>query len=256
MHDVFDGVAMWRVWHLFGANEVRNRYRRSTLGPFWVSISMGVQALVTAFVLGYLFNQPNERYLPFVCLSLVLWNFLLNTVCEGANTFIGASDLILQVKRPFTVYVLQTLWRNLIILGHTVLIFFVVAFLYGLFPQPVYLLAVPGLALLLLNVGWAAFLSAILATRFRDVPLIVQNAFTVLFWLTPVVYMPNQLGGTVEYWVRLNPLTHILEVARVPLLLSSPPLESWLVAGASALVGWAVTLLAFARFRSRIAYWL
>ena len=91
--------------HLIGTNEIRNRYRRSTLGPFWASISMGVQAVVTAFVLGFLFKQPVERFLPFICISLVVWNFVLNTVNEGASAFIGCGELIAQVKRPFSVYI-------------------------------------------------------------------------------------------------------------------------------------------------------
>ena len=256
LDDIVAGVMSWRIWQMLGTNDVRSRYRRSTLGPFWNSLSMAVQALVTAFVFGFLFNLPNERYLPFLCLSLVLWFFIVSTVNEGASAFISAGELILQVRRPFTVYIMQVMWRNLIIFGHTIVIFFVVAFLYGQFPGPVYLLAIPGFVLLVLNVAWASFLSAILSTRFRDVPMIVQNAFTVLFWLTPIVYMPNQLGGYVEQMVRLNPLTHVVQVVRDPLLLSQPTLENWVVATSTALVGWAVTLLTFARFRSRIAYWL
>jgi lipopolysaccharide transport system permease protein len=254
--DLVDGAYMWRMWHLIGTNEIRNRYRRSTLGPFWASLSMGVQALVTGFVLGFLFHLPVDRYLPFICISLVVWNFVLNTVNEGASAFIGCGELITQVKRPFTVYILQTVWRNLIIGAHTIVIYFLVAFAFGLFPDAHYLLALPGLFLLICNVSWMALFTAIFSARFRDVPMLVQNAFTVLFWLTPVVYAPDQLGGTIAAIVRFNPLTHIIEVVRGPLLLQTGSVENWAVAIATPLLGWTMTFLLFARTRHRIAFWI
>jgi lipopolysaccharide transport system permease protein len=185
-----------------------------------------------------------------------VWNFILNTVSEGASAFIGCGELITQVKRPFTVYILQTVWRNLIIGAHTIVIYFLVAFAFGLFPSAHYLLALPGLVLLICNVTWMALFTAIFSARFRDVPMLVQNAFTVLFWLTPVVYAPDQLGGTIAALVRFNPLTHIIEVVRAPLLLQTGSVENWAVAIATPLLGWTVTFLLFARTRHRIAFWI
>jgi ABC-type polysaccharide/polyol phosphate export permease len=203
-----------------------------------------------------LFKQPTANILPYVCLSLIVWNLLQNTVNEGAQTFINAGEFMLQVKRPYGVYIFRTVWGNLLISSHMLLVYFIVAFLYGLFPSWTYLLALPGLGLLVVNLVWMAFAAAILSARFRDIPMILQNLFTVLFWLTPVVYKADQLGGTVEQLARLNPLFHILEVARAPLLLKEPALESWLAAAATALIGWALTLLLFARTRRRIVYWM
>lgn len=254
--DIVEAVGMWRVWLLSAASDLTSRYRRSTLGPFWASISMGMQALVTAMVLGLLFKQSIPQYLPFICLSLVIWYFLLNTVNEGSAAFIGAAETILFIRRPYTFYVLQTVWRNLVLAAHSMVVFLIVALLLGVWPSATWLLAIPGLALLILNATWAAMFAAIASARFGDVPLIVQNAFTVLFWLTPIVYRPQQLGGQVELVVGLNPLTYIVDVARGPLLNEVPGLASWAVAVLTAIVGSALTLALFARTRHRIAFWI
>jgi lipopolysaccharide transport system permease protein len=132
----------------------------------------------------------------------------------------------------------------------------VVAFLFGLFPEPVYLLALPGLALYLLNCIWMAGVVAILSTRFRDIPLIVTNAFTALFWLTPVIYEIDQLNGEIKILVSWNPLYHVLQVFRAPLLLSAPTVTNWLVASGTAVLGCLFLLLLFARTRRRIPFWL
>ncbi|MFQ5668532.1 MAG: ABC transporter permease [Candidatus Binatia bacterium] len=254
--DLAGGFANWRVWYLLGLNEVRHRYRRSTIGPFWLTLSMGVQATVMGVLFGFLFQQNLDRFLPFLCISLVLWNFIQSVVSDGAMSFIGASGLIMQVKRPLCVHVFQVVWRNVIILGHTVVIFFLVAVIFSVYPTWSYILALPGLALMLLNVSWTALAAAILSARFRDVPMIIQNAFTVLFWLTPVLYLPSQMKGKMQIVVQVNPLAHILEVVRAPLLQGVPTTTNWLVAAGVALVGWALVLLLFARTRSRVPHWL
>ena len=102
--------------------------------------------------------------------------------------------------------------------------------MFGLFPGPTYLLAIPGLALFLLNCVWTAGVVGILSTRFRDIPLIVTNAFMALFWLTPVVYELDQMSGPIRTLISYNPLYHVLEVFRAPLLLTAPSAANWLVA--------------------------
>jgi lipopolysaccharide transport system permease protein len=254
--DIWAGLNAWRLWTLFGYNDVRMRYRRSTLGPFWSSLSMGVQVLVTGFVMAYLFNMTLQRYLPYICIGLIIWSFLTTVISEGATAFTSSAALIMQVKRPLFVYLLQIVWRNLIVGAHTIVVFFVVAFLFALFPGPTYLLAIPGLALFVLNCVWAAGVVAILSTRFRDIPLIVTNVFSVLFWLTPVLYEINQMSGRIRTLIAYNPLYHVVEVFRAPLLLTVPSTTNWLVAIGTAILGWLLLLLLFARTRKRIPFWL
>ena len=134
--DIWAGLNAWRLWTLFGYNDVKGKYRRSTLGPFWASLSMAAQVLVTGFVMAYLFHMTLQRYLPYICIGLIIWSFLTTIISEGATAFISSAELILQVKRPLFVYLLQVVWRNLIVGAHTIVIFFVVAFLFGLFPWP------------------------------------------------------------------------------------------------------------------------
>lgn len=256
VQDIWDGLHAWRLWCLFGLNDVKMRYRRSTLGPFWATLSTGIQILVTGLVMTYLFHTTIDRFLPFVAIGLIVWGTLTTIVSEAALAFISSAELILQVKRPLSVYLFQVIWRNMIVGAHSMVIFFVVAFVFEVFPRPVYILAVPGLALFILNVVWMAGIAAILAARFRDIPMIVSSVFTALFWLTPIVYEPDQMGGRMGQIIALNPLYHIIEVFRAPLLLSMPTATNWMVAVSAAIVGWLLLITLFARTRARIPFWL
>ncbi len=257
INDIKAGLSEWRVWHLLGFNEIKHRYRRSTIGPFWLTLSMGVQAAVMGILFAYLFQSPIDRFLPFLTISLVLWNFLNATIMDGSTTFITSSSFILQSRRPLSIYVFQNLWKNVIIFLHVIVIFFVVALIYGMYPGWHYLVAICGILLFTVNLAWASFAAAILAARFRDVQMIIQNTFTVLFWATPILYSPEQLGGgRASEIVKMNPLYHILEVARAPMLENMPTAVNWYIAGGTAVVGCLATLLLYARTRSRIPYWI
>jgi len=254
--DLAEGTRKWPTWYVLGLSELRQRYRRSVAGPFWLTMSMGIQALIMGFVLSFLFRIDVERYLPFLCISLVTWTFLNTAVNEGATCFTSMSAVILQVKRPFWIYVMLVLWRNALIYAHTVVIFIVAALVYGLLPSLTYALIPAGLALLLLNAAWMALAAGLLSARFRDVPMLVQNAFTVLVWLTPIYYHADQLGSKVRLITDLNPLTYIVEVARAPFLNEIPPPHIWFIAVGITLCGWAFAFALFVRSRARIAYWV
>ncbi|MEM8811178.1 MAG: ABC transporter permease [Pseudomonadota bacterium] len=256
VRDLRDGLKMWPIWRQIANNEIRDRYRRSTLGPLWASITMGVQATVTAFVLGFLFGNDLERFMPFITISLILWNFIMGTVNEGAMSFISAADRILEIKRPFSYYIYLVIWRNILLVGHSMVVFAIAILIFGLYPGWTYIMVIPGFLLLVLNLSWMSLMAAIFAVRFRDVPLIVSNSFTLLFWLTPILYDPDQLHSLIKTIVRLNPLTHLFEIVRAPLLLETPLLENWLVAIVMVILGWTATFILFARTRHRIAFWV
>jgi len=112
-----------------------------------------------------------------------------------------------------------------------------------------------GFALSVICLSWMALVAAIISARYRDVPLMVQNALNILFWFTPLMYFPEQLHSK-RFIVDYNPFTHIIALMRGPLLGDTPTLNDWLVVLAIAVIGWAATFLFFARFRSRIVYWL
>ena len=256
LQDIADGTRLWRIWYVLGVSEIRQRYRRSTLGPLWVTLSVGLQAFVMGFLLSFLFQTDINRQLPYICISLVTWTFLQGAINEGASCFITLGGTILQVKRPLWTYIALTLWRNAIIYVHTIIIFILTAVAFKIIPGSTYLLVPVGLALLLLNVGWMALAAALVSARFRDVPLLITNLFTLLMWLTPVYYTLDQLAPKMRAVIELNPLTYVLEVARAPFLNQVPDLSVWLTATMIAGFGWVIALSIFARTRARVAYWV
>ena len=158
---------------------------------------------------------------------------------------------------PLFVHLLRILWRNVIILGHNLLIFPVVLLVLWKPIGPSALLALPGFALLLLNAAWMVLVLAVICARFRDMVQVMQNVMQVLFYLTPLIWsadtLPDRVGAA---FIQLNPFFHLISVVRAPLLGGLPAAHSWWLVTAMAVVGWAFALLFFGRYRRRVPYWL
>ena len=253
--DVFEGGRAWYVWGLLGWHDIRQRYRRSKIGPFWLTISMGALVGGLGFLYAGMFGVEVADYLPFVALGFIVWGLIASLINENCNAFIEAETIVKQVHLPLSIHVYRVVWRNLIIFGHNILIFVVVAVIFSIWPGWTGLLAVAGLALLCLNGVWIGLLFGLISARFRDVPLIVASIVQIAFFLTPIIWKPDLLPDR-AWFLHFNPFYHFLEVVRAPLLGEIPSLVSWSAVLVITLCGWIATLFMYRRYRRRIAYWL
>ena len=254
LRDVVEGACAFRLWGMLGWQDIRQRYRRSTLGPFWLTISMGALVGGLGVLYAGLFRVDVADYLPFVAAGLIIWGLLSGLITEGCAAFIGTESIIKQVNLPLSVHVYRVVWRNLIVFAHNIVIYVAAAVIFSLQPGWTGLLVLPGLALLCLNGVWMGLLLGLVSARFRDVPQIVASVVQVAFFLTPIIWKPELLPDR-AFVLDLNPFFHLVELVRAPSLGQAPGLVSWLAAAGIALGGWLVTLLMYRRYRWRIAYW-
>jgi ABC-2 type transport system permease protein/lipopolysaccharide transport system permease protein len=253
--DIADGWGRRTLWGTMGLHDIRRRYRRSVIGPFWITLSMGIMVGALGLLYGTIFKQDMHDYLPYLAAGFVVWGLISSLITEGTAVFIGAEGLIRQLPAPLSVHVYRLLWSNLIIFGHNIWVFFAAALWYGLNPGWTALLALPALALVLLNGFWLALLLGLLSARFRDIPLVVASVVQVMFFITPVIWRPDMLPDRALV-LDLNPLHHFVEILRAPLLGQVPDLRHWLAAFVVTGVGWVVALAFFRVYRWRLAYWV
>jgi lipopolysaccharide transport system permease protein len=253
--DFYEGIMAWPLWSSLAWNDIKQRYRRSVLGPFWITLSMGVLVIVLGYIYSNIFHTKIETYLPFLSLGFILWGFISTTVTEGCNAFRESARIIKQIKVPYSIHILRVLWRNFIVLLHTIVIFVPVSLVFALKPNIAILLALPGLVLLCVNLAWLELVLAILSTRFRDVPLIVATLVQVMIFATPIMWPVETLGDRL-FIANVNPVYHLIELVRAPLLGETPAALSWIVAAGMAVAGWLVALTLFNRVSRAIVFWL
>jgi ABC-type polysaccharide/polyol phosphate export permease len=253
--DLMRGLRLWRTWLSLGWHDVRQRYKRSVLGPLWITLSMGITVAALGVLYARLFAQPIDTYLPFVALGFIVWGLISGLLLDACAVFVTAESYIRQIRLPLSFYVFRMVWRNLIVFAHNMLIFAVVVMLLPVDVGWHMLAALPGLLLVALTGLWAGLLVGMVCTRYRDVPQLVASVVQVSFFLTPIVWQPGQLARN-TWVVEVNPFFHFVDIVRSPLLGSLPSVNSWSTAIAITVVGALVTFVVFARYRYRIAYWV
>lgn len=256
--DISRSVANFQLAALLGWQDVAQRYRRSSIGAFWLTINMGVLIGALGLVFGTIFNSPMSEFLPFICVGLIMWGYFSSLVNDGCISFISNSETMLQLPIPFFTYILRTWWRNTIILAHNMVIFPIVLLMFGKFINFNALLAIPGFVLVSLNLLWVMVVLAVLCTRYRDLTQIVQNIMQVGMYVTPIMWMADLLpgGARSRLMLEFNPFYHLISIVREPLLGGTATQLNWIATIGMAISGWTIALLFLNRFRSRITYWL
>jgi ABC-2 type transport system permease protein len=262
--DLRQGWRQRSLWGYLGWQDIKQRYRRSVLGPLWISISMGVLATGLGILYAALFNTDYKIFLPYVATGLLIWNFISGCVLEGSEVFITNEGLIKFLPAPISLHVYRLIWRQTLFFLHNVVIWLL---LIIIFPQPGFgwsvLLAIPAFLLLMVNGGWIAIVSGIISTRFRDIPPIMQSIVQLTFYLTPIVWQYDTLRYSSNPQVAerarlamLNPVMHFLEIIREPMLGEPIVWLHWAVVGVITVLGWALALLVLRNYRARVAYWV
>jgi ABC-type polysaccharide/polyol phosphate export permease len=255
--DLAGGLSKTELWGRMGWLDVKRKYRRTMLGPFWTSISLGVYVLSVGLLGAGLWHQNIHEYLPFLVSGMVAWMMISTIIGESCVMLITGQSLFRNIRFEFSIFAYALVWRNFIIFLHNLIVYVLVA--VPLKPDLIgwaVLLAIPGILLVLINGVWLALLLGMLCLRFRDVPPLVTTALQISMLITPLFWPPDSLSGSGRIiFVELNPIYHLIEVVRAPLLGNIPAMTSYAAAVLIAIGGWLLTYFVFERFRSRIAYW-
>jgi len=254
--DLLRGLTKWHVYGRLGWLDVKRWYRRTALGPFWgtASLALFIAALGTIGV--GLWKQDAATYVPFLAAGLIVWVFIQAILTESCSLFIATPGLFRQTRLDYSVLAYALVWRNVIAFLHNLAAFLlgVVLFTHNVGWPP--LLLIPGLALVVINSVWVALLFGVTCLRFRDLQQLIANVVQIAIFVTPIFWPPEVLQASSRIvFVTFNPLYHMIQVMRLPLMNQVPPQATYVAVMLIAVVGWTVTFAVFNYYRRRIAYW-
>ena len=99
--DLYCGVRAWPLWLTLAWNDIAMRYRRSTLGPLWMTLSTGILVVSLGLLYSRIFQTDIATYLPYLALGFIVWGFLSTTINESCQAFSESERIIKQIKIPF-----------------------------------------------------------------------------------------------------------------------------------------------------------
>lgn len=217
LRKVWDARYFW--WHLVLA-DLRARWRRSFFGAMWSVLQPLGMTLLLTVVFGKIFGVDFVRYAPYIYSGIIAWEFVGTSVTGGSLAFVQADAYIRQTKHPLAIYTLRNALGGLLIfaLASSGLLLWTLL----LFPENMgwCWLAAPLVVPILLVCGWgiSTFL-AYLATRFRDIPHGLGLVLQAVWFVSPVYFEPSVFKNAgLAFLVDWNPVYHVLEILRAPLL--------------------------------------
>lgn len=260
LQDLAEGFQRHELWLHLGWQDIKQRYRRSVLGPFWITIATGTTAVAMGALYSKLFRIELSSHLPYVTLGLIIWNLINAAIMEGADVFISNEGLIKQLPTPLSVHVYRMVWRQIVLFAHNIVIYGVIAIIYLKPWSWADLAVIPALGLVVVNCVWVAFVFGILATRYRDIGPLLASVVQLLFFMTPIFWndaiLQRQGPSRWVQIIELNPLLHYLAIVRAPLLGAEQQLRHWAVVLAFTVIGWTAAMAMMRRYRPRVAYWV
>lgn len=244
------------LWLNLALEDLRDRYRRTFLGISWIMVSFALFVGVKILVFGQMVTSvPAAEYNLYVTIGFGVWTYINTVTVDACSAYVHSRTWILGTAIPYPVFLLQSVFRNCLIF---VLILLVVAIAMIWKPTPWSAMSwfvLPALLVYLVTALWLAAILAPLCARFRDLNHTVRTGMQLMFFVTPILWMPS-LSPTLGRIAAVNPLTSFIDIVRAPLLYNRLPVESWKMVLLINGIGLALGVLVYATTRKRIAYWL
>jgi len=249
------GLGQTSIWSHLALTDIQALYKRSVIGMAWVGLSFALFIGVKIVVFGSIASGEADYFALWLTVGFWLWSFIRNMVTDGCRAFLGARGWILSRNLPLSIYVFQSITRASIsfLFSLPVIILVIIAFKW--WPTLDWLWSLPGLFFLILNGTWSTLLLATLCTRYNDLLHLVVTLMLVLFFLTPILYLPEQLGDK-AYLLQYNPFTHYLAIVRDPIMGLGLPLLSWSVVIGLTIFGFIISFVTFQTLGRRVPFYV
>jgi glycosyltransferase involved in cell wall biosynthesis/ABC-type polysaccharide/polyol phosphate export permease len=205
-----------RIAAVLAWSDIRHRYVRSILGPFWMAIQMAIMVAVLGSVIGHLSNTNAVSHLPMLALSLTAWTFLNGVVLDATTALQNAASLIKDRALPPVIFLLQAVFRQALFALHNASVPLILWLVLVRSDVEHAIAAIPGLVLFVAFTTGLGLVLGALATRFRDMKPIVESTLTLAFLSSPIIWTPEMIDRNSTV-LRINPLTHLFAVWREPL---------------------------------------
>jgi lipopolysaccharide transport system permease protein len=258
LFDIWSSIKKSHVWLMLAYQDIRIRYRRSVLGPLWITLSMAITVFSMGFLYSHLFHNDLSTYFPFLTCGILTWSLIAALVTDATEGFIYSSGLIKQIKLPYSIYIHRIVWRNFIIFFHNLLVLIPIIIIFhdAMHLNLNSLLFIPHLLILYINAFCYGLIIAIICARYRDLPQLIKSLIQIVFFVTPVIWNPLSLPSQYQTLILCNPFYHFIELIRAPLTGQVLPLLGYTIVGATTLLGLSIAIILFSKYRARIVYWL
>lgn len=256
--DYIDSLRQPEFWVYATWLVLVTKYRQSRLGLLWAM----VPSALYAFGIGWFFSSfmgiPLREFIPHLGLGYVVYRLVTASLNEATTVFSGHSTFILDGRVRLTDYVLRVIGRGFFYFLMAIPVLAVALAISSSF-DPWGLVVLPlTMTIVLLNIAWLGVLVGVIGARLPDVNQLVGSILMFAFLFTPILWFADQVpanslrGGI----ARINPLFHLVEVVRAPLLGKPVEFSTYIYLFCFLLVGWTLAIIVYRRYARFVPIWI
>jgi len=256
--DIKGSIKEPEFWAYSSWLDIVTKYRRSRLGLVWLAIPPLIYVVGVGYYFAKLQNIPAMEFIPHLGLGYLLFRFLMTVITESSNVLPANASFILDGHARLTDFVFRIIAKGLFYLLTALPIICIVMALSPDLRVVGLATLLPAFGLLLINALWMGIAISLLGARLPDMHELMASVFIFGFILTPILWKASAApAGTVHgIFMRVNPLYHLIELVRAPLL--GEPIERltyWYVLGLT-VAGWCLTTLLYRRYARFVPLWV
>lgn len=213
--------------------DLRGRYKGSVLGFLWTFLNPLFQLIVYTMVFSIIMRAGYEDYYLFLFVALIPWLFFSTSVAGGASCIWAQKDMVNKIYFPREVLPIAHVTCQLVNMGLSFIVIFVVLIVtqYGINPVAILYLPVVAAIEYLLALGLAMLFSAI-TVFLRDIEYILGIVMMAWQFLSPVMYGVDMVPDEVMPIFMINPMTSVIIAYRDIFYYKQPPQVSTLLQAA------------------------
>jgi lipopolysaccharide transport system permease protein len=260
MRDYLSGIWAARYfWLHLVMSDLRARWRRSFFGIFWSMLQPLGLTILISIVFSRIFNSSIAEYAPYILSGVIVWEYIVFNVSGGALAFVQADAYIKQTRHPLAIYTLRNVLSGMIILSlaSVSLVSWVLVVMPNNFGWS-WLAALTIFPLCGMILWPWATVMAYFSARFRDLPHALGLILQAIWFISPVYFEPSIFrNGNLHVLLDYNPIYHLLQIVRAPLLQGEwPTLTNYLWCVGAALVLAAIAIFAGRNAEKRVIFYL
>lgn len=257
VEDIIQGTKNWRLWVSMATAELRRRYRRTLLGPFWTTLSLAVYIGSMGVVFSYLWKTDISTFLPYFSSGFICWALCSTIITESCSVFVSADSLLRQIPLAYSTFAWLVVFRNILILGHHIIFYALIIIVMKVPVNLNFIFFIPGILFISITGFWMSLIMGLICTRYRDLLQIVGTFLQITMFVTPIFWVPTQMGGLRStLFVNCNPVYHYINIIRAPLLGTAPTLINWIFVLSITLILAGISFWFFAKHQRKLIFWI
>jgi lipopolysaccharide transport system permease protein len=255
--EIFASLRAWEALLFLSLHDIRAKYRRTMLGPWWVVLGVGISLGLMSALWSIIFGLDWREYLNYMIAGIITWYWIQGYITQSCEVFTAEfSSLLRSLPTPPIMYVYRFVMKGAWMFAHYLPIWLISAIITSKYPSIASIILFPiGFLFIIVNAIAITIILGMGNARFRDLSPAVTALMTPMLLLTPVIWQPSMLGDY-QIIATLNPFTHFVSIIRGPLIGNVPSALTWSYVSAVTVFNVAVAAVLYGKFRKHIVFWI